>query len=122
MATEQSIKDKGWSRVKQLFRSLKFLDWLVVAGFVFSVLAMVLTVYFTSMGLVAEKNPLMATLLGTGKIYSILLFGTFWSIVLTAYYTFREKIMGTFLAFHIFSIYLFDIVRDITFVTVVMLK
>ena len=130
MATEQKAKDKGWGRVRQLLHSLIFLDWLVIAGFLFSIAVMVLSVHFTSISIVEnanhitlfESNPITDTILNGNCPHLIWLFGIFWGVVFTAYYKFREKLVGTFLAFYVFSMYLFNFAHDITWVMVVMIN
>ena len=122
MATEQSIKDKGWSRVKQLFHSLKFLDWLVIAGFFLSIGVMALTVYFMQRPdvIVKETNPILNYIfLSVNDYYLVLFFGVLWAAALTIYWKIRESWAGTYCSFYIFSLFMFNFIHDIT---VVMLK
>ena len=122
MATEQSIKDRGWNRTKQLFHSLKFLDWLVIAGFFLSIGVMALTVYFMQRPdiIVKETNPVLNYIFtSVNDYYLVLFFGAMWGIALTIYWKIRESWAGVYCSFYIFSLFMFNFIHDIT---VVMLK
>ena len=120
MATEiKSIKDKGWGRIKQLLHSLKFLDWLVIAGFFLSVAVMSLTVYFMQRPdiIVKETNPILSYVFtSVNDYYLVLFFGVLWGVALTVYWKLRESWAGVYCSFYIFSLFMFNFIHDITVV------
>lgn len=119
---EEKIKDKGWNRIKQLFHSLHFLDWLVVAGFILSIAVMALTIYFMQRPdiIIKETNPLLNYIFtNVNDYFLVLFFGLLWGVALTIYWKIRGSWEGVYCSFYIFSLFLFNFVHD---VVVVMLK
>lgn len=119
MVTEQEIKDKERSGIKQLFHSLKFLDWLVVAGFGLSIATIIIYIYYSNHPNFIETNFIIAYLLSLNHTLLIFVYGFVWAITLTVYWKVREDRMGVYCSFYIFSLFMFNFVHDIT---VVMLK
>lgn len=117
------VKEEGWNGSSlSLFRSLSFLDWLVVSAFLLSLSVMALTVYFSNNPnyIVTEYNPVTAALLSNPYLLAFP-FGLGWAAIFTLYWKMRNNLGGVYIAFCLFSLLSFNFVNDITVVAMVVL-